>query len=158
FVMVAIAPAIAFAIHSSGPAPGSAHASLLARPIEQLWRETTDRPLRIFSGFDELTDGVAFYLPSHPLAVRVFDGIPSAAIGARGGRAAFAFSRPRRCPVAPWAGRATPASAPPRCPPPGKKREMGVPRRYLGVEGKPARYLIIAIPPRQPQTPPAWRE
>src|SRR5262249_46243789 len=45
FVMVAIAPAIAFAIHSAGPAPGSAHASLLARPIEQLWRETTDRPL-----------------------------------------------------------------------------------------------------------------
>ncbi len=27
-------------------------------------------------------------------------------------------------------------------------------RRYLGVEGKPARYLIITIPPRQSQTSP----
>jgi hypothetical protein len=36
--------------------------------------------------------------------------------------------------------------------------EIEVSRRYLGVEGKPARYLIIAIPPRQPQTAPASRE
>jgi hypothetical protein len=36
--------------------------------------------------------------------------------------------------------------------------EIEVSRRYLGVEGKPARYLIIAIPPRQPQTPPPSRE
>src|SRR5262249_60017285 len=43
-------------------------------------------------------------------------------------------------------------------PPPGKERETGVPRRYLGVEGKPVRYLIIAIPPRQPQAPPPSRE
>jgi len=31
-------------------------------------------------------------------------------------------------------------------------------RRYFGVEGKPARYLMIAIPPPQPQTLPASRE
>jgi hypothetical protein len=158
FVMVAIAPAIAFAIHSSGPAPGSAHASLLARPIEQLWRETTDRPLRIFSGFDELTDGVAFYLPSHPLAVRVFDGIPSAAIEERIDRDGIALLCPARSSVAAadWCANAAIARA--RCSPPGKQMEIEVSRRYLGVEGKPARYLIIAIPPRQPQTPPASRE
>src|SRR5260221_3842471 len=57
FVMVAIAPAIAFAIHSAGPAPASAHGSLLAQPIEQLWRETTDRPVRNFSGFVGPTAG-----------------------------------------------------------------------------------------------------
>src|SRR5262249_60216059 len=45
-----------------------------------------------------------------------------------------------------------------RCSPPGKQVEIEVSRRYLGVEGKPARYLIIAIPPRQPQTLPASRE
>jgi hypothetical protein len=28
-----------------------------------------------------------------------------------------------------------------------------VSRRYLGVDGKPARYLLITIPPRQSQTP-----
>src|SRR5215831_4719592 len=157
-VMVAVAPAIAFAIHSAGPAPATAHGSLLARPIEQLWRETTDRPLRIFSGFDELTDGVSFYMPSHPLAVRVLDGIPSAAIEERIDRDGIALLCPIRSSVAAadWCAKAAIARA--RCSPPGKEMEIEVSRRYLGVEGKPARYLIIAIPPRQPQTPPSSRE
>ena len=157
-VMVAVAPAIAFAIHSAGPAPATAHGSLLARPIEQLWRETTDRPLRIFSGFDELTDGASFYMPSHPLAVRVLDGIPSAAIEERIDRDGIALLCPMRSSVAAadWCAKAAIARA--RCSPPGKEMEIEVSRRYLGVEGKPARYLIIAIPPRQPQTPPSSRE
>jgi hypothetical protein len=156
-VMVAVAPAIAFAIHSAGPAPATAHGSLLARPIEQLWRETTDRPLRLFSGFDELTDGVSFYMPSHPLAVRVLDGIPSAAIEERIDRDGIALLCPMRSSAAAdWCAKAAIARA--RCSPPGKEMEIEVSRRYLGVEGKPARYLIIAIPPRQPQTPPPSRE
>ena len=36
--------------------------------------------------------------------------------------------------------------------------EIEVSRRYLGVEGKPARYLLVAIPPRQPQASPSARE
>src|SRR5262249_22634483 len=44
FAMVAIAPAIAFVIHRAGPAPGSAHASVLAEPIERLWRAATHPP------------------------------------------------------------------------------------------------------------------
>jgi Dolichyl-phosphate-mannose-protein mannosyltransferase len=155
-VMVAVAPAIAFAIHGAGPAPATAHGSLLARPIEQLWRET-DRPLRIFSGFDELTDGVSFYTPSHPLAVRVLDGIPSAAIEERIDRDGIALLCPVRSSVAAdWCAKAAIARA--RCSLPGKEMEIEVSRRYLGVEGRPARYLIIAIPPRQPQTPPSSRE
>src|SRR6516164_5149773 len=153
-----LALAVAFPIHSAGPAPAAAHGSLLARPIEQLWRETTDRPLRIFSGFDELTDGVSFYMPSHPLAVRVLDGIPSAAIEERIDRDGIALLCPMRSSVAAadWCAKAAIARA--RCSPPGKEMEIEVSRRYLGVEGKPARYLIIAIPPRQPQTPPPSRE
>src|SRR5262249_58087700 len=96
-VMVALGPAIAFVIHNAGPAPAIAHGSLLAQPIERLWRETTDRPLRIFSGFDELTDGVTFYMPSHPLAVRVLDGIPSAAMDERIDPAGLALLCPARC-------------------------------------------------------------
>src|SRR5262244_1624380 len=72
-VMVAAAPAVAFVIHRAGPPPGSVHASVLAEPIERLWRETTDAPLRFFGGFDEFTDGVTFYMRSHPLAVHVLD-------------------------------------------------------------------------------------
>src|SRR5499427_161137 len=107
FVMVAIAPAIAFAIHSAGPAPASAHGSLLAQPIEQLWRETTDRPLRIFSGFDELTDGASFYMPSHPLAVHLLDGTASPAMEERIARDGIALLCPVRSSVA---GEAVPSS------------------------------------------------
>ena len=34
--------------------------------------------------------------------------------------------------------------------PKGKQQEIAVSRRYLGVDGAPARYLLFAIPPRQP--------
>jgi hypothetical protein len=66
------------------------------------------------------------------------------------------------CPVrssaaaADWCAKAAIARA--RCSPPGKQTEIEVSRRYLGVEGKRARYLIIAIPPRPPQASPAARE
>src|SRR5262249_57048004 len=78
-IMVAVAPAIALLIHRAGPEPASAHASVLAEPIERLWRETTDRPLRIFSGFDVMTDRATLCLPSHPLALPRLDGHPSPA-------------------------------------------------------------------------------
>lgn len=150
FVMVAIAPAIAFAIHRAGPAPGSAHASVLAEPIERLWRETTDRPLRIFSGFDEFTDGVTFYMPSHPLAVHVLDGRPSQAMEERIAREGIALLCPAPSSRVHWCADLAMERA--RCSPPGKAREVEVSRRYLGIEGEPARYLLITIPPRQPQT------
>ncbi len=128
------------------------------QPIEQLWRETTDRPLRVFSGFDELTDGASFYMPSHPLAVHVLDGTASAAMEERIARDGIALLCPARSSVAAadWCAKAAVARA--RCSPPGKQIEVEVSRRYLGVEGKPARYLLVAIPPRQPQASPSARE
>ena len=153
FVMVALAPAVAFVVHRAGPPPGSAHTSVLAEPVERLWRETTDRPLRIFSGFDEFTDGVTFYMRSHPLAVHVLDGKATPAIQERIDRDGIALLCPARSSVADadWCADAALARA--RCSPPGKQIEVEVSRRYLGVDGKPARYLLITIPPRQSQTP-----
>lgn len=152
FVMVAIAPAIAFVIHRAGPAPGSAHTSVLAEPVERLWRETTDRRLRIFSGFDEFTDGVTFYMRSHPLAVRVLDGKASPALQERIDRDGIALLCPVQSSAADADSCADAALARARCSPPGKQIEVEVSRRYLGVDGKPARYLLITIPPRQSQT------
>ena len=62
-VMVAVAPAIAFALHRAGlrRAPpivgavgGRRSSGCGARP--------RDRPLKAFAGYDEFTDGVAFYM------------------------------------------------------------------------------------------------
>jgi hypothetical protein len=55
-VMVVLAPAIGFAIHWGGVASES-HSSVLVEPIERLWRETTDRPLKAFGSTDIFTLG-----------------------------------------------------------------------------------------------------
>jgi Dolichyl-phosphate-mannose-protein mannosyltransferase len=158
--MVAAAPAIGFAIHSSEPPPGTAQSSLLAEPVERVWRETTDQPLRLFGGYEEFTDAVPFYMPSHPLAVHVLDGVAvSQALEARIGRDGIALVCPTRSPERPTTGLCIDrAVARARCSLPGMQVEVEVFRRHLGVGGKRARYLIITIPPMQADRLPPLRD
>jgi hypothetical protein len=159
FVMIAIAPAIAFVVHRAGPAPGTAHAAVLAEPVERLWRETTDAPLRVFSSYDEFTDAIPFYMHDHPLAVHVLDATASQAAEARIGRDGIALVCPARSaerPSAEWCVNAAIARA--RCLAPGKQTYVEVSRRYLGVDGKPERYLLIASPPLRPASLPSLQE
>jgi 4-amino-4-deoxy-L-arabinose transferase-like glycosyltransferase len=150
-VMVALAPAIAFGIHRAGPAPDAALSSVLVEPIEQLWLATTDRPLKVFAGYDDFTDGVAFYMRSHPLAAHVLDGPISPAMEQRIGRDGIAMLCPARARAPSGAANCVDAanSLAARFPR-GKQQEVEVSRRYFGVEGTPARYLLFVIPPRQP--------
>jgi len=148
-VMLALAPAIAFAIHRAGPEPGAAHSSVLVEPVERLWRETTDRPLRLFAGFDEFTDGVAFYMPGHPIAAHVLDRGLSPALAeriARDGIAMVCPARPHHLPSAEWC--LTAANGIAARFPGGKRLDVTLARRYLGSDGEPARYTIITVPPR----------
>ena len=150
FVMVVVAPAIAFGIHRAGSAPDAAHSSLLVAPIEQLWRETTDRPLKLFAGYDDFSDGAAFYLRSHPLAPHLLEGPVSPAMEERIGRDGIALLcpvRPRQLASAAWCVNAATSLAARF--PAGKRKDVEVSRHYLGVDGAPARYLLFTIPPRQ---------
>jgi hypothetical protein len=159
FVMIALAPAIAFAIHRAGPAALTAHSAMLAGPVERLWRETSDRPLQVFGGFEELADGVPFYLPSHPVAAHVFDGPVSQAMEARIGRDGIVMVCPARNPERPATGRCIDrAIARARCSLPGMQVEVEVFRRYLGVGSTRERYLIVTIPPMQADKLPPLRE
>jgi hypothetical protein len=141
---LAAAPAIAVAVHrAGGVGPAAAHGSLLAEAVERLWRETSDRPVRLFAGCDDLGYGIAFYLPSRPLVVNAVDGTPQPGLDARiarDGIVLVAPARPGNC--------LTGANARAAQGPVGKRIEVEVARRLLGVAGPPARYLIIAIPPR----------
>jgi hypothetical protein len=157
--MIAIAPAIAFVVHRAGPTPGTAHAAVLADPVERLWRETTDARLRVFSSYDEFTDAIPFYMHDHPLAVHVLDATASQAAEARIGRDGIALVCPARSaerPSADWCINAAIARA--RCLAPGKQTYVEVSRRYLGVDGKPERYLLIASPPLRPASLPSLQE
>jgi hypothetical protein len=103
-----------------------------------------------------MTDGVTFYMRSHPLAVHVLDGIASPAMDERIDRDGIALLCPLPASSAPgpdWCGKVALARA--RCSPPGKQMEIEVSRRYLGMDGQAARYLVIAIPPRGASAPPA---
>jgi 4-amino-4-deoxy-L-arabinose transferase-like glycosyltransferase len=143
FAMIAAAPAIAFGIQGVGFAPGTAHSSVLVGPIEQLWRQTTDAPLKVFSSFEELTDGVAFYMRGHPRAMHVLETpstIAEEQLIAREGIALVCPSRDSEC-IKRITARALRSAV-------GKRVEIEISRRYLGVDGKPARYLLLTIPPR----------
>jgi 4-amino-4-deoxy-L-arabinose transferase-like glycosyltransferase len=147
-VMVAVAPAIAFGLHRGGLFPGVAHSSVVVAPIEKLWRETTDRPLKVFGGYDEFTDGVSFYMRTHPLAAHVLDNNNLNLVDEHIGRDGIVLLCPAQTrfpPSAEWCVKAA-ISIADRFPS-GVRREIEVSRRYLGVEGAPARYLVITIPP-----------
>jgi len=149
-VMVAIAPAIAFATHRGGLPADATHSSLVVAPIDELWRETTDRPLKLFAGFDDFPDGVSFYAPSHPFATHVLGGTLAPAIEERIGREGIALLCPERPREPAGAARCLDAATSLAVRfPGGKRKEVEVARRYLGVAGVPARYLLITIPPKQ---------
>jgi dolichyl-phosphate-mannose-protein mannosyltransferase len=148
-IMVLIAPAIALVVHRAGPPAGTAHSSLLVAPIERLWRETTDRPLRLFAGYDDLSDGVAFYMPSHPTAPHLLESGVTPAMAERIGRDGIALLCPVQTRLPAGAAHCLSAvNALAARFPPGKRTEIEVARRYLGIDGAPARYLIFTIPPQ----------
>jgi hypothetical protein len=147
-VMVALAPAVAFAIHRAGPDPGVAHSSAAVGPIEQIWRETTDAPLLAFASYEEFTDGVSFYMRDHPYAAHLFDGSSSQALEERIRHEGLAMLCPERTHTASGASWCfTSAIFRVRCSIPGKRKEIDISRRYLGVAGKPARYQLVTLPP-----------
>jgi hypothetical protein len=145
-VMIVLAPAIGFAIHRGGAA-SEGHPSLLAEPVERLWRETTDQPLKLFASTDIFTYGVPFYLSSHPIAAHVLERAATPQEEARIAKDGVALLCPMSAPacVAAANARAARSAA-------GKRSEIEVSHHYLGNEGRSARYLVIAIAPTAPGT------
>ena len=142
-VMIAAAPAVAYMVHRNGVTPGAAHASQLAQRVEAVWRETSDRPLRLFAGLEDFGYAVAFYLPERPQVVNALDGVPPADLDARIARQGIAMVCPARAQgcVDVAMRRASRASV-------GRRVEAEVTRRYFNLEGDPARYVIVAVAPR----------
>ena len=143
FVMIAAAPAVAYAVHRAGVVPSAAYSSLLAKRVEAIWRETTDRPLRLFAGWEDLGYGVGFYLPGRPLVVNAIDGVPPPDLDQRIARNGIAMVCPAQvlaCINA--AMRRASRSAT------GMRIEVEVARPYFGIVGPTARYVIITMAPR----------
>ena len=153
FVMLAAAPAIAVAQHVAGVKQAAANGKLLAARIEQEWRKTTDRPLRIVGGDFDLANVTAFYLPGQPSAFPLME--PETApwvTPARIAREGIALTchldeppRSRLCndnPVS-WAIDRLAAGNPA-----ARRLEAVIARTYWGIRGEPVAYLIVIVPPR----------
>jgi hypothetical protein len=140
-ILLAAAPLIAFAIHRGGDLkPSAAQASLLAERVAQVWRESTERPLRLVGGEPDLAYGTAFYLPGRPTPVPAIEVVGQSAQAriARDGVALVCLAADQPC-----------RAAAERVAGPGSRRvEVELARRFLGVAGRPARYLIVVIPPQ----------
>jgi 4-amino-4-deoxy-L-arabinose transferase-like glycosyltransferase len=155
-LMIAVAPAIGLAVHRADLLPGMTQTSVVAKAVERLWQQTTDRPMKVFAGIDEFTDGVAFYMRVHPRALHVLDDpvtdrvdqLPPA-IKQRIDREGIVLLCPVRTHLPPDAAlclkRADWIAAQFLA---GQRSELELSRRYLGFDGQPARYRIISIAPR----------
>jgi hypothetical protein len=138
-LMVVAAPVIAAHVSGDDLKPSAAHSSLLAKRIEREWRRVTYKPLNIVGGDQDLAFGVAFYLPSYPLAFPAPDfdrtvKLVTPARLAREGMAIVCGPAPNPCPA--QVGSAA-----------HRRFEVDVARTYRGVADKPAHYVIILSPP-----------
>jgi 4-amino-4-deoxy-L-arabinose transferase-like glycosyltransferase len=138
------APAIAYLIHRNGVGHHAAHYRLLAEAVDRAWRATTAQRLRLIGSDTNVSNGLAFYLSDRPSTLDVLDPRQTpwadAPRLAREGVALVCGVADRGCvttidALASRMGR-------------GQRSEVEIVRSYLGIPGKPERYLIIAIPPQ----------
>jgi hypothetical protein len=144
FLATLAAPTIAYVIHRNGVGHHAAHYRLLAEAVDRAWRATTAQRMGLIGSDTNVSNGLAFYLSDRPSTLDVLD--------------------PRRTP---WAdepriaregvalvcgvgdtGCVTAIDALASRMGRGRRTEVDIVRSYLGVAGKPERYLIIAIPPQ----------
>jgi hypothetical protein len=117
----------------------------MAGAIEQAWRATSDRPLRLVGSDGDTANGVVPYLADRPSTMDVLGPERTPWAEPRIAREGVALV----CPVdevlcvRTIEARATGGLA-------VRRTEVELVRRHFGVAGKPTRYLIIIIPP-QPQ-------
>jgi hypothetical protein len=144
-VALALSPAIAIAIHYQGVPNHATHYRLLAQAVEQTWRKTTDRPLRLIGSGDNLLDGALIYFSGAPSTLEITNPAVTPwsddARVAREGIALFCAVDEPRC-VNAMNDRAARG-------PPGKRDEVELARTYLGTPDTPERFVIVTIPRAQ---------
>jgi 4-amino-4-deoxy-L-arabinose transferase-like glycosyltransferase len=144
-VALAVSPLIALTIHRRGVPNYATHYRLLAQRIEDVWAQTTDRPLRIVGSYNNLLYGVLSYLPSRPSTLEIVSPYltpwTTEAQVARDGIALVCPVEENPCmqALARYAARG----------PAGKRVEVEISRSYLGANDPPDRFVILTLPPRQ---------
>jgi len=141
---VLAAPMVALVTHLNGIPNYGVQYSLVAEAARKVWRETTDRPLRLIGSYDNVLNGTAFYFSERPSTYEIVNpGLTPWTDEARIARQGILLYCPvienpcldalnRRAAAAPQARRV----------------EVDISRTFLGIPGSITRYAIVAIPPQ----------
>jgi 4-amino-4-deoxy-L-arabinose transferase-like glycosyltransferase len=139
-VMLLASPVIAYVAQRNGPPASSAQASLLARQVEQAWRQMTPAPLRFVGGEADLAYGVVTYAADKPRALTDMPP-PDAAELARAGAVYVCLAEDQSCRLR-SAGLAVKV--------PGSRTvESSILRAFMRVPSKSQRYTLILVPPQR---------
>jgi hypothetical protein len=141
---VLAAPVAAVVIHFNGVSNYGTQYSLIAEAAGRVWREATDRPLRLVGSYNNVLYGSVFYFPDRPSTLEIVNpGVTPWTDEARIAREGILLYCPvpesqcmnalnKRAAGAPGANRV----------------EVDIARTFLGMRGPVTRYAIAAIPPR----------
>lgn len=138
-VMLIAAPAIAYIAQRNNPPAASAQAHLLARQVEEAWRQVTPEPLRFVGGEADLAYGVVTYAANRLHALTDMPP-PDATELARAGAVYVCLAEDQGCRL---------KAAELAAKVPGSRTvESTLLRAFLRSIGKPQRYTLILVPPR----------
>jgi len=137
------APVVAVVTHFNGASNYGTQYSLVAEAAGKVWRETTDRPLRLVGSYDNVLNGTVFYFPDRPSTFEIANPYLTPWTGeariAREGILLYCPVIENRCMDA-LNKRAAHAQ--------GRRVEVDISRTFLGIPGPITRYAIVAIPPQ----------
>lgn len=149
-IVLACSPVVALAILKIGVENDAAYARLAASETERLWRETTDRPLRIVGGLFPLTSSMAFYMTSRPTTFADFSSYLSPWVDleriAREGIAIVCPLEDRERLRVEYCREGMNARI--SGGPPGRRVEVTLTRHWLGFRGASKPFVIATVPPR----------
>jgi 4-amino-4-deoxy-L-arabinose transferase-like glycosyltransferase len=143
---LAVAPVTAIWLHRKNTANFDKHYSLIAKAVERTWHETSAEPIRLVGSYSNLIFGASFYFADRPsvLALDRPQWTPWAD-DERIDREGIALVCPRG-----WRQGCLDAVDVITAKRPASRRvEVEIVRNYLGLPGKPVRYVIIIVPPRR---------
>ena len=141
---VLAAPVVAVVTHFKGVSNYGTQYRLVAEAAGKVWRETTDRPLRLVGSYDNVLNGTVFYFPDRPSTFEIVNPpltpwTDEARI-ARDGILLYCPVVENLC-MAALNKRAADA-------PQGRRVEAEISRVFLGIPGPITRYAIVAVPPQ----------
>jgi MFS family permease len=138
------APVVAVITHFNGVPNYGTQYSLVAATAGKVWRETTDRPLRLVGSYENVLNGTVFYFPDRPSTLEIVNPYltpwtDEARISRQG---ILLYCPVIENPCMEALNRRAAAA------PQGRRVEVEISRTFLGIPGPITRYAIVAIPPQ----------